>query len=1186
MKQNKLHLIEDILKTRILVLDGAMGTMIQRYKLSEEDYRGSRFVNYHMPLKGNNDLLVLTQPEIIREIHEEYLLAGADIIETNTFNAQAISLADYNMESLAYEINLEASKIAKQAAEKFSTENKPRFVAGSVGPSNKSLSLPNDLNNPELRSIGFAEMSEAYAVQIRGLIDGGVDVLLVETIFDTLNAKSCLFAISQVFAEKKISIPVMISVTISDNTGRTLSGQTIEAFVNSVSHFDYLSLGLNCALGAEKIKPYLRELSSLSKNLVSVYPNAGLPDQYGAYKETAAEMTEIVKTFIDEGLVNIIGGCCGTTPEHIRLFSEIAATAKPKVPNKTNPDTILSGTDCVRISQSGNFTNIGERTNVAGSKKFARLIREKKYEEALSIAAHQIENGAFIIDISFDDGLLDAKEEMKTFLRLIATEPDIAKVPIMIDSSDFEVLEIGLQNCQGKAIVNSISLKNGEEEFKRQAQIIKQYGAAMVVMAFDENGQATDFESKKDICFRAYQILTEELDIPPSDIIFDCNILTIGTGMPEHSNYALDFINAVSWIKQNLPAVKTSGGVSNLSFAFRGNDYIREALHSVFLFHAIEAGLDMAIVNAANLPVHDELDEELAQLCNDLILNTDKNATEKLLKYAESSVKKDYIEAPEFARNTIPVSERLRTALVRGNSEFVETDIADALKEFANPVEIIEGPLMSAMNHVGELFGSGRMFLPQVMKSARVMRKMTVILQPAINEFNGQTGEKAGKILIATVKGDVHDIGKNIAAVVLSCNNFEIVDLGIMVNKDVIVDEAIAQKVDIIGLSGLISPSLYEMEQVAAELEKRGLHIPLLVSGATTSKIHTAVKIAPLYSGPVIHVKDASKAASICSELLNKQTSQGFISQITVEQKHTREEFFSKAGKIEKLSIERARENKYLWNVDQADIFTPAIANKLIAGEVNLEELIPLINYTAFFAQWKIAGKHPQIFNHPERGEEAQKLFADANILLDKIVNEKLLNTKYVCGIYSANSSNEIVKLKLGAKDYDFEFPRNLSAKPDSGRNLCLADFIAPENSDVKDYLGVFALTAGLGADKLAESFAKSGDHYNAVMVNILADSLAEALAEYLHYKIRKEIWGYSPTENFNPESFFAGKYRGIRPAPGYALCPDHSQKAKIFEILNATENTGITLSENFAMLPAASVCGFVFAHPESRYWG
>ncbi|MDD3685976.1 MAG: methionine synthase [Bacteroidales bacterium] len=1177
--------LKEIVTSRILVLDGATGTMIQRYKLEEKDYRGERFANYHLPLKGNNDLLTLTQPQIIAEIHEKYLEAGADIIETNSFNAQAISLADYEMENLAYEINFEAARIAKHAATKFSTPEKPRFVAGSIGPSNKSLTLPPNPDKTDERSCDFSTMVNAYQIQVEGLMDGGADILLVETIFDTLNAKACLSAIQNIFDKRNCELPVMISVTISDKSARTLSGQTIAAFVNSVSHFPYFSLGLNCALGAESIKPYLTELSYLSDAFVSVYPNAGLPDEYGNYLETPAEMAAIVKTFADDELVNIIGGCCGTTPEHVTLFAKIAAEAKPKQIQKSKQQLTLCGTDILKIGKETNFINIGERTNVAGSAKFARLIREAKYEEALEVAAQQIENGANIIDISFDDGLLNAREEMQNFLRMLAAEPEIARVPIMIDSSDFAVIETGLQNFQGRAIVNSISLKNGEDEFREQAKKIHSYGAAMVVMAFDENGQATDYESKIKICQRAYDILTEELNIPACDIIFDCNILTIGTGLSEHAEYAHDFIRAVKWIKQNLPGVSTSGGVSNLSFAFRGNNYIRESLHSVFLYHAIGAGLDMGIVNAGNLPIYDEIEPELRNLCENLIFNRDVDATSKILAFAIKDNEKEIIVADSQSFKKLSVEERLQNALIRGNATDVDSDIADALLKYPDPVQIIEGPLMKAMSHIGELFGEGRMFLPQVLKSARVMKKMTAIIQPEIDKLSMKGAAKSGKIVIATVKGDVHDIGKNIAAVVLACNNFEVEDLGIMVNKTRIVDEAVAGNADIIGLSGLISPSLYEMEQVASEMEKRKLNIPLLISGATTSAKHTAVKIAPLYSGPVVYVADASKAASVCSALLDKSKNENFITDLRQQQEKLRFEFFKAQASKTEITLSEARANKFEWNTASVDINTPTFISQQILIKPEISELIPFINYSSFFARWKIAGKYPDIFSHPEKGDEAKKLYDDAQQLLENICKESLLTAKAVVTILPATAENETVFVYAENEKYEFHFPRNLQKQKDA-KNLCLADFIAPNAAGVIDYIGFFALSAGLGSAVLASEFRAQSNDYLAVMTEFLAESLTEAFAEYVHQKIRKDIWAFAADENLSINEIFTGKYRGIRPAPGYPVCPDHSQKAKIFEILNAQKNTGITLSENFAMLPSASVCGYVFAHPESKFWG
>lgn len=1177
--------LKEIATSRILVLDGATGTMIQRYKLEEKDYRGERFANYHLPLKGNNDLLTLTQPQIIAEIHEKYLEAGADIIETNTFNAQAISLADYEMENLAYEINLEAARIAKQAALKFSTLEKPRFVAGSIGPSNKSLTLPPNPDKTDERSCDFLTMANAYQFQVEGLMDGGADILLVETIFDTLNAKACLSAIQNVFDKRNCELPVMISVTISDKSARTLSGQTIAAFVNSISYFPYFSLGLNCALGAESIKPYLTELSYLSNAFVSVYPNAGLPDEYGNYLETPAEMAAIVKTFADDELVNIIGGCCGTTPEHVMLFAQIAEDAKPKQIQKSKQQLTLCGTDILKISKETNFINIGERTNVAGSAKFARLIREAKYEEALEVAEQQIENGANIIDISFDDGLLNAREEMQNFLRMLAAEPEIARVPIMIDSSDFAVIETGLQNFQGRAIVNSISLKNGEDEFREQAKKIHSYGAAMVVMAFDENGQAIDFDSKIKICQRAYNILTEELNIPACDIIFDCNILTIGTGLSEHAEYAHDFIKAVKWIKQNLTGVSTSGGVSNLSFAFRGNNYIREALHSVFLYHAITAGLDMGIVNAGNLPIYDEIEPDLRNLCEDLIFNRDAEATSKILAFVIKDQEKEITVADSQSDKKPSIEERLQNALIRGNAADVDSDIAEALLKYPDPVQIIEGPLMKAMSHIGELFGEGRMFLPQVLKSARVMKKMTAIIQPEIDKLSLKAAAKSGKIVIATVKGDVHDIGKNIAAVVLACNNFEVEDLGIMVNKTRIIDEALAGNADIIGLSGLISPSLYEMEQVAIEMEKRKLKIPLLISGATTSAKHTAVKIAPLYSGPVVYVADASKAASYCSALLDKSKNENFITDLRAQQEKLRSEFFKAQASKTEITLSDARANRFEWNTASADIKTPIFTSQQILIKPEISELIPFINYSSFFARWKIAGKYPDIFSHPEKGVEAKKLYDDAQQLLEKICKESLLTAKAVVSILPATSENETVFAYAENEKYEFHFPRNLQKQKDA-KNLCLADFIAPNAAGIIDYIGFFALSAGLGSSALAAEFRAQSNDYLAVMTEFLAESLTEAFAEYAHLKVRKDIWAFAANENLSINEMFAGKYRGIRPAPGYPVCPDHSQKKTIFAILGAEKNTGISLSENFAMSPSASLCGYVFAHPESRFWG
>ncbi|PKP23062.1 MAG: methionine synthase [Bacteroidetes bacterium HGW-Bacteroidetes-21] len=1182
------HLINNILENRILVLDGAMGTMIQQHKLREEDYRGVRFGNHPLSLKGNNDLLSLTQPAIIQEIHEKYLEAGADIIETNTFNAQRISLADYQIEHLVYEINVQAAKIAKAAAEKFSTTDKPRFVAGSIGPTNKTASISPDVNNPGFRAVSYFELVRAYAEQVKGLIDGGCDLLLVETIFDTLNAKACLYAISEVFADKGCELPVMISVTITDASGRTLSGQTPEAFLTSVSHFPMLSIGLNCALGARQIKPFLQELAQKSSVYISVYPNAGLPNQFGDYDEAPSLMAEIIKEFIDEKIVNIVGGCCGTGPEHIRLMAELVVGVTPRTLNKPEHVTRLSGLESLTIEKATNFVNIGERTNVAGSKKFARLIREKNYEEALSVARQQIESGAQIIDINLDDGMLVAEKEMEIFLRLISSDPDITRVPVMIDSSKWTVIEKGLQNIQGKPIVNSISLKEGEKEFLRRANIIRKLGAATVIMAFDEEGQATDFESKIRVCERAYKLLTEKMGFPPEDIVFDCNILTIGTGLPEHNNFAVDFIKAVTWIKENLPHAKTSGGISNLSFAFRGNNKVREAMHTVFLYHAINAGLDMGIVNAGALPVYDDIEPGLRQLCEDIILNRRKDATERLLTFAETLKDEAGEQTHTEAWRELPLEERLTHSLIKGIPDYIEADIREALNIFPQALTIIEGPLMTGMNKVGELFGSGRMFLPQVMKSARVMKKAVAILQPVIEEQNKEKGgqTKAGKILLATVKGDVHDIGKNIASVVLSCNNYEIIDLGIMVPTEKIVEEAISQKADIIGLSGLITPSLDEMAAVASSLQKHGLSIPLLIGGATTSKIHTAVKISPEYQGAVVHVKDASLGVQIVSELLNPDRSVAYTKNIRAEYQQMAEDFASKQQGKTNISLEQARENRFVWKKEKAKILPPAFTEGKPINDFPLEKLIPYIDWTFFFHQWRINGKYPAIFNDPVKGPEAKKLYDDAQVMLQRMVTEKMVSANAILGFFEASSNNEDVTITTHeGKTETLHFLRNQRYKEEGQKNLCLADFIAPTESRVTDYIGLFAVTAGIGIEKWENHFKAENDDYSATLLKILADRLAEAFAELLHLKTRKKFWGYASDENLTIEEILQGKYQGIRPAPGYPACPVHEEKEKIFRLLNATQHTGITLTDNWSMYPGASVCGYYFAHPEAKYF-
>jgi len=1178
--------IKNLLENRILLLDGAMGTMIQKYKLSEEDFRGKSFLNHNKPLKGCNDLLNITKPEIIEEIHYNYLLAGADIIETNTFNSTSVSLSDYGLENYVYEINLAAARLARKVADKFS-KDEYKFVAGSIGPTNKTLSISPDVSNPAKRAINFVQLKDAYAEQVRGLVDGGCDLMLVETVFDTLNAKAALFAIQEIFEHKKISIPVMLSVTISDASARTLSGQTLDAFLISVSHFPLLSIGLNCALGAKEMYPLLSDLSHRTNLYVSVYPNAGLPNQFGQYDETPESMSRWIEQFVDEGLVNIIGGCCGTTPEFIKLFKQATIGKKPRIPKIFTRKTQLCGLEPLVITKESNFINVGERTNVAGSAKFARLIREKKYEEAASIARQQIENGAQMIDINFDDALLDAKVEMEIFLRTIASEPDIAKVPFMIDSSKWEAIETALKNIQGKPIVNSISLKEGEEEFLRQARLIRKYGAATIVMAFDEKGQATDFARKIEICQRAYILLTEKADFPPEDIVFDCNILTIGTGIPEHNNYAVEFINAVKWIKDNLPLCKTSGGISNLSFAFRGNNYIREAMHSVFLYHAINAGLDMGIVNAGALPIYDEIDEELRNLCEDLILNKRNDATERLLEYSQRIAKKSDLKVAKDNWRKSSIDERLEYSLVNGISDFIEEDISEALQKYTFALKIIEGPLMRGMDKVGELFGAGKMFLPQVMKSARVMKKAVALLEPIIYEQNKKAGlsTKAGKILLATVKGDVHDIGKNIVGVVLSCNNYEIIDLGIMTPAEKILEEAKKHNVDIIGLSGLITPSLEEMVNVASEMQKHNFTVPLLIGGATTSKMHTALKIAPQYSGAVIYVKDASLSVPIVSELLDKQKSKDLVQKIKNEYEELRRKYYEEQSNlVRSISFDDARKNKYSWDEKTADIIKPNFLGIDYIYDMDLNVLKDYVDWTFFFYQWGINKKYPEIFDDKDRKDEAKKLFDDAQNILELIIKEKKLTARAVYGIFKANSVDEDILIEVNGETERLCFLRDCSQRKESEFNLCLSDFIAPKSTGIDDYLGLFVTTGGIGADEFALNFKNQGDDYSYAMVKIIADRFSEAFAEYLHKEIRTKLWGFAKDEQLSINELFKEKYRGIRPAPGYPACPDHTEKKKIFNILQA-EKIGVRLTETFMMYPAASVCAYVFAHPDAKYF-
>lgn len=1181
--------IRDILKKRVLVLDGAMGTMIQQYKLKEEDYRGEKFSSVEKLQRGNNDLLCLTQPEIIEEIHKKYLEAGADIIETNTFNSTQISMSDYGMQEYVRDINLNAAKLAKKAADYFTdkTPQKPRFVAGAMGPTNKTASMSPLVDKPGFRNISFDELRNNYHEQAEALIDGGVDLLLVETIFDTLNAKAALIAIDDLCEHRNIKIPVMVSGTISDASGRTLSGQTLEAFLKSVSHIDLLSVGLNCSLGAEQMRPHLEELSKKSNFYVSVYPNAGLPNQFGEYDESPHKMAGHIHDFLDNKFANIVGGCCGTTPDHIHELVKLAEKAEVRKPIVNKHITSISGLEPLNISKELNFVNIGERTNVSGSRKFARLIREKRYEEALSVARHQVEGGAQILDVNLDDGLLDADKEMKHFLNMLASEPDIARLPIMIDSSKWEVIEAGLKCTQGKSIVNSISLKNGEEEFLELAQKVRAYGAAVVVMAFDEKGQADTFERKTEICERAYNLLTKEVGFHAEDIIFDPNILAIGTGIDEHNNYAVNFINATKWIKENLPYCKVSGGVSNLSFAFRGNNTVREAINSVFLFHAIKAGMDMGIVNPGMLQIYDEIEPELKKYAEDLVLNRRKDATARLLAYADKidDTQKDKSENILEWRSQ-NVDSRLEHALIKGITDFLDEDVEEARQNYNRAIEVIEIPLMRGMNVVGDLFGSGRMFLPQVVKSARVMKKAVAILLPYIESEKIEGAKGNGKIVLATVKGDVHDIGKNIVGVVLQCNNYEVIDLGVMVPAEKILEVAKNENADILGLSGLITPSLEEMVHVASEMKRLDFDIPLLIGGATTSPVHTAVKISPHYDNPIIHVRDASKVINVVGKLLSDTDKDSFVSEIQEKYSQLRIKHEASSQHSHYVSFDEARENKFSADWNNFEASKPNFTGVKYFEDYSIAEIREYIDWTFFFHAWKIAGKYPAIFEDVLKGEEAGKLYDDAQKMLDIIIEEKWLQAKAGIGVFKAKSNGETVKLLDEKSNHfeSFEFLRNQELKEDTP-NYSLSDFICPESKEKDDHIGMFAVTAGIGIEKHLERFEKENDDYNAILLKTLADRLAEAFAELMHEKVRKEIWAYASEENISKEDILKENYKGIRPAPGYPACPEHSEKRKIFNILNAEEKLNIKLTENYAMYPAASVSGYYFGNPDARYF-
>jgi 5-methyltetrahydrofolate--homocysteine methyltransferase len=1190
------------LEQRILVIDGAMGTMIQRYELSEEDFRGERFRDHPSDLKGNNDLLNLTRPDVIKAIHAEYLDAGADIIETNTFSTQRISLADYHMEELGYELSYEGARLAKEVATAYTQKNpaKPRFVAGAVGPTNRTASLSPDVNDPGYRAVTFDDLAEAYYEQVRGLVDGGSDLLLVETIFDTLNAKAALFAINRYADETGKKLPIMISGTITDASGRTLSGQTVEAFWNSIRHANLLSVGLNCALGAKEMRPHLEELSEKADVFISAYPNAGLPNEFGAYDETPHETAHQVDDFIKAGLVNIVGGCCGTTPDHIKCIADKAAKYPPRKIPVVEPYLRLSGLEAVTLTPETNFVNIGERTNITGSPKFSKLILAEDYEAALAVALQQVEGGAQVIDINMDEGMIDSEAVMVKFLNLVASEPDIAKLPIMIDSSKWTVIEAGLKCLQGKGIVNSISLKEGEEKFIEYAKKILSYGAAAVVMAFDETGQADSLERRKEICERSYRILVDQVGFPPQDIIFDPNILTVATGLEEHNNYAVDFIEATRWIKQNLPYAKVSGGVSNISFSFRGNNVVREAMHSAFLYHAIKAGLDMGIVNAGMLEVYEEIPKSLLELVEDVLLNRRDDATERLVEFADTikSKGKEIVRDEEWRKD--PVEKRLSHALVKGIIEYLDEDVEEARQKFAKPLEVIEGPLMDGMNVVGDLFGAGKMFLPQVVKSARVMKKAVAYLLPFIElekqrvidagEDSSGSRANAGKVLMATVKGDVHDIGKNIVGVVLACNNFEVIDLGVMVPAQRIIEEAKKHDVDIIGLSGLITPSLDEMVHFAKEMERNNFTIPLIIGGATTSRIHAAVKVAPNYSGPAIHVLDASRSVTVCSSLMNKDQRDSYIQGIKDEYAKAREAHANKKSDKRFVSIEEARGQRCYINLNGSIPPKPTFTGTKVFDAFPLEELVSYIDWTPFFHTWELRGSYPKIFNDKYVGIEAKKLYDDAQILLKRIVDGKLLRANGVIGFWPANSVGDDIELYTDDTRQTLltriHTLRQQGEKVKGEPYYALSDFIASKESGVPDYWGGFAVTTGIGCDELVAEFEKDHDDYNSIMAKALADRLAEAFAEKMHELVRKQYWGYAKAEALGTDELIKEEYQGIRPAPGYPACPDHTEKTTLFEILKAEDNAHMHLTESLAMMPAASVSGFYFAHPEARYFG
>ena len=1184
------------LQQRILILDGGMGTMIQGCKFTEEDFRGSRFADWPSDLKGNNDLLCMTQPERIKELHKGYLDAGADIIETNSFNATSIAMADYDMQDLAREINVAAARVARQAADEASTPDKPRYVAGVLGPTNRTASISPDVNDPGYRNTNFDKLVEAYLEALDGLVEGGIDLILIETIFDTLNAKAAVFAVDQYCYENDLDLPVMLSGTITDASGRTLTGQTTEAFYNSLRHARPISVGLNCALGPMELRPYIEELSRISETYVSAHPNAGLPNEMGEYDLDPATMAKEIRGWAEKGFLNIIGGCCGTTPEHIAAMAEAVADLPPRQLPEIEVACRLSGLEPCTISKDSLFVNVGERTNVTGSKRFLRLIKEEDYDAALDVARDQVENGAQIIDINMDEGMLESAECMVKFLNLVASEPEISKVPIMIDSSKWEVIEAGLKCIQGKGVVNSISMKEGEEAFLHQARLLRRYGAAVIVMAFDEEGQADTRERKVEICTRAYKLLTEKVNFPPEDIIFDPNIFAIGTGIEEHNNYAVDFIEAVGDIKRTLPHAMISGGVSNVSFSFRGNDTVREAIHAVFLYYAIKNGMDMGIVNPSMLAIYADIPEELRNAVEDVVLNRREDSTEVLLdlaeKYRGSGAEK--VKKEDLAWREWEVEKRLQHALVKGIADYVEEDTELARQNAARPLHVIEGPLMDGMNVVGDLFGEGKMFLPQVVKSARVMKKAVAYLLPYMEKEKEELGtqdEANGKILMATVKGDVHDIGKNIVGVVLQCNGYDVVDMGVMVPCEKILETAKAEKVDIIGLSGLITPSLEEMVHVASEMQRLGMDLPLMIGGATTSRIHTAVKIDPAYQEAVVHVADASRAVGVASKLLSKTAKADYVAELKETYEGLRVRRKQQQVDRSLISIEQARQHRFQPDWSGYTPPEPKVKGLKVFDDYPLEDLVQRIDWTPFFRSWELAGKFPRILEDEVVGTEATKLYRDAQAMLEKIVEEKWLTARAVIGFWPANSVMDDIELYRNPGDKEaFMTLHHLRQQLDRSKNdkpdFCLSDFIAPRETGLTDWLGGFAVTAGSGIDEHVARFEADHDDYSSIMIKALADRLAEALAERMHEKVRKEYWGYANNEALSNQDMISEKYQGIRPAPGYPACPDHTEKALLWELLDPEQNAGMTLTESYAMLPAAAVSGWYFSHPEAKYFG